>query len=103
MMNPYKKQNFVMPGSSKIGVDPVNKSDIKFYEWLAGGKTDDALQDIFIELIRQIKNSRDKSEIASVLEQWQKTCSPAEYKIRKEILDLSMPPDHPYHKIKENY
>jgi len=98
--------NIVPQNISMIGReadDRFGKSDLAFYEWIAGEDPDKTVAEVLLWLFDELKEETDETAIRVLLDTWKQECDETEFKMRLKVLDRLMPAVHPFHEIKKEF
>ncbi|HWQ99571.1 MAG TPA: hypothetical protein VN397_01850 [Candidatus Methylomirabilis sp.] len=92
----------------KLGLDPAaakegKRTDVAFYDWVAGRDPSGALSKFIVWLLDELKEEKSQATIREVLNDWQSACSPEEFQSRLKVLGRLMPNAHPFHGVKDAY
>lgn len=91
--------------ASRLGLDPADtrKTDVAFYDWIAGKDPNKALARFMVWLLDEFKEEKDQATIRNVLDDWRGSCDAEEFQSRLNVLNRLMPGSHPFHGVKGEY
>ncbi len=97
-----------LPETSKLGLDPAaakegKRTDMNFYEWIAGEDPNGTLAKFIVWLLDDLKEEKSQAAIREVLDDWKEACPPEEFQSRLTVLGRLMPESHPFHGVKTAY
>jgi hypothetical protein len=98
-----------LPASpSKLGLDAglakeKKRTDVAFYEWIAGKDPNAALAKFMVWMLDELKEEKNNETLRNVLGDWKGACSPEEFKSRLRVLSRLMPDAHPFHDVKGEF
>lgn len=100
-LSPLKETN-------KLGLDPAlakegKRSDVTFYDWIAGADPNKTLSRFMVWLLDELKEEKNNETLQNVLNDWKASCSNEEFQSRLRVLGRLMPPAHPFHAVKGEY
>lgn len=92
----------------KLGLDPADvkagkKTDLAFYDWIAGKDPNKTIADFIVWLFDEFKEEKNLETIRRLLDDWKTSCDEDEFKSRMSVLGKLMPDHHPFHKVKGEY